>query len=124
MCDVTLIIVMFKRHFKGESVVIATAFFLHGVLIVCYVLTVAVPAKPTSPIRILYRVKQRLLPLVVAGVWLHQINDIEFVLNVFAHVVDLEVKPLSVGRCLVIILQNQVVLILMPSVRIRLHYAP
>jgi len=50
--------------------------------------------------------------MIVQRIWLHQINDIESVKFASSHIRDAEIVPLSVTSCVVIGLQDQVVLIL------------
>jgi len=59
------------------------------------------------------------LALVVAGVRLDEVYDVELVTHILTHIGDLEVKPLSVGRGLVVVLKDQVVVVRLAN----LHYA-
>ena len=78
-------------------------------MVVADVLTCAVPANATWSGRVLDRVEQRLLPLVIRTVWFDQIYYIEFVPDVLANVADFEVEPLGVVCRANIILEDQVV---------------
>jgi hypothetical protein len=42
---VDFVLIVLASIFEGKRVIVATSLFLHGVLIVCYVVTVTVPAK-------------------------------------------------------------------------------
>jgi len=50
--------------------------------------------------------------LIVRTIRLYEINYVEFVADVFLHVTDFKVVPLSVGCRAVVILQNKVVSVL------------
>eukprot|EP00354_Favella_ehrenbergii_P007736 CAMPEP_0170476818 /NCGR_PEP_ID=MMETSP0123-20130129/18159_1 /TAXON_ID=182087 /ORGANISM="Favella ehrenbergii, Strain Fehren 1" /LENGTH=314 /DNA_ID=CAMNT_0010748089 /DNA_START=652 /DNA_END=1597 /DNA_ORIENTATION=- len=78
-------------------------------LIVCDIEAVALPANARL-LGLFDGVDQRLHPLVIIGVGLHVVDDIEAVDLVFARVLDAEVEPLRVAVRPVVILQVQVVL--------------
>ena len=119
MRDVNLIVVMFKRNFKTQRVIGAPALFLHRVLVVGNVVSVAIPPDASRAVGVFTRVDKWLLALVVAGVRLDEVYDVELVTHILTHIGDLEVKPLSVGRGLVVVLKDQVVVVRLAN----LHYA-
>lgn len=109
MRNVHLVVVVAEGNLELKAVVIATAFLLHCVLEVGDVFTVTVPAETPDLACLLGRVKQRFLPLVVGAVRLDQVNDSEFILGVLFDICNLEVEPLSVGRRIMVVLQDQIV---------------
>lgn len=68
MRDPDLIVIILEAHFKLQRVVVATALFLHRVLEVRNVLTVAVPAMAAWFRGLLGRVEERFLPLIIRAV--------------------------------------------------------
>jgi len=86
MRDVNLVIIVAKVHLKLQRVIVATALFLHRVLVVSDVIAIAVPADAARARSFLTRVEERLLPRIVGTVRLHEVDDIESVLGVAAHI--------------------------------------
>ena len=56
--------------------------------------------------------------MVVARVWLDQVYDVEFVFQVLSDIADLEVKPLGVSGCLMVVFEDQII-----DLRLGLHCA-
>ena len=104
-----LIIVILEGALKGESVVGASTFSLHCVLVVADILAVAIPAYSTWFCCFFDRIDERLLPLVIRAIGFYQIYYVEFVSNVLAYVVHFEVVPLRVACRAIIVLQYQIV---------------
>lgn len=107
MGDINLIVIITESDFKLKRVIIAATLLFERVLIVGDVLAIAVPADTPGSLSLLRGVEERLLALVVAAVIFDEVDDGELILGVFSDVRNLEVKPLGVGRGVVIILQNQ-----------------
>ena len=82
------------------------SFALHLVLVVTDVFAISIPSVPTDSISFLRRVQQRFLALVVAAVRLDKIYYVELVSHIFLCVEDLEIIPLSVGSCPMVVFQN------------------
>jgi hypothetical protein len=114
MRHVHLVVIILELNLERQRIVEASTFFLQGVLEVANVLAVAVPpdALAIVAVRHFLGVEQRLHALVVAALWLDQVHKVELISCELASVVYLEVKPLGVGRSIVVILEDQVVLIL------------
>jgi hypothetical protein len=88
-------------------------------LVVRDVLAVAVPPVAAHLARVLHRVEQGLLTLVVAGVGLHKVNNRKFVFDVAARIAHFEIEPLRISRGVVVVLEYQVV-----RVSVQLDSAP
>jgi hypothetical protein len=110
--EVDIIRVVGECGLEGKSMVEATSFFLHAVLVVADVLTVSLPADTALIFDLLPRIKKRPHSLVVRTLWLNQVDDIELVCYVFACISHFEVKPLGVIARPIIILENQIILVL------------
>jgi hypothetical protein len=111
MRNVNLIVIVLKGHLEGKGVVIAPAFFLHRVLIVGDIFAITVPTYTPGAVSIFNRINKWLLALVIAAIRFYQIDYVEFVANIFAYIGDLEVKPLGIVGCLVVVFENQVVVV-------------
>ena len=109
MRHVYLVIVILARPLEAQSVVRAAAFALHRVLVVANVFTGSVPPDTARLGRVLHRVEQGFLALVIRAVRLDEVDHVEFVPDVFADVADFEVVPLGVSCRSIIILEYQVV---------------
>lgn len=107
MGDINFIVIISESNFKLKRVIIAATFLFERVLIVSDVLAIAIPADTPGSLSLLRRVEERLLALVVAAIVLDEVDDRELILGVFSDVRNLEVKPLGVGRSVVIVLQDQ-----------------
>mmetsp|Transcript_5913 Transcript_5913/g.5318 ORF Transcript_5913/g.5318 Transcript_5913/m.5318 type:complete len:436 (+) Transcript_5913:557-1864(+) len=103
------IIVMFKLNAEGEGVVVAGVLPFHRVLVVADVSARPVPPSPRL-LGLMLRIRYRPHPMVVQGVRLHQVNDVEVVGLVGFSVRDPEVVPLGVPAGVVVWLQDQIVL--------------
>lgn len=108
MSHVNFVLVVSESHFELQGVVISACFLFHLVFEVGNILSVAVPAN-VSLSSFIHWVKKRFLTLVVGTIRLHKVYYLKFVSNVFTHVWYLEVEPLRIRCCLVVVLQNQVV---------------
>ena len=95
---------MLKHNFELQRIVSASTLFLHGVLKVSYVFPITVPPKTSGSCRFLLGVEKRPLSLIVGAVWFNQVDYGEFITDIFAHVADPEVEPLSVSGRLVVVL--------------------
>ena len=80
-------------------------------MIVANVLTVPVPADSSRFLGLLDGIEKRLLTLVVGALRLVEIYYVDSVSDVFANVCDFEVVPLSEIGCVVVVLENQIVLV-------------
>ncbi len=109
MSHIYFIVVIFKTTFKGESVIRSTSFAFHLILVVADILTSPEPANPAGFSGIFDWIEKRLLALIVGAVWLDQIYYVEFVADVLANIAHLEVVPLCICRCPVIVFQYQIV---------------
>ena len=83
-------------------------FFPASSLIVSDVDAIALPAYTTF-FCLFDTINERLHALIVVGVWLHKIDDVEAVLSVFSSVLNTEVVPLRVAVCTIVIFEVQVV---------------
>lgn len=114
-----------KLHCEGESVV-ETAIPPFG--LVLEVGNIAAYSSPTYPcdLHIFARIHSDLHPFIVDGVRLNKVNDVELVLPESGGVVNSEVEPLRDVACVVVRLQNQVVLVLVskPHFHLRLDCSP
>ena len=83
-------------------------FFPASSLIVSDVDAIALPAYTTF-FCFFDAINEWLHALIVVGVWLHKIDDVEAVLSVFSSVLNTEVVPLRVAVCTIVIFEVQVV---------------
>lgn len=114
MRHVHLIVIVLELHLESESIVKTTSFLLKRILEVANILTIPVPANALSivAVRHFLGVEERFHALVVGALRLDQIHKVELISCEFASVIHLKVKPLCVSRCVVIILQNEIVFVL------------
>mmetsp|Transcript_13579 Transcript_13579/g.23115 ORF Transcript_13579/g.23115 Transcript_13579/m.23115 type:complete len:356 (-) Transcript_13579:44-1111(-) len=103
---------MRKLQREGEGVIVATALLLERVLVVADVFAVAVPANTAAGLGLLLGVDEGLHALVVGALGLDEVDEVELVLGVLARIGDPEVVPLRVGRRVVVVLEDEVVLVL------------
>lgn len=95
-----------------EGVVLPIALLLDLVLEVENITAVAVPANALAIVgfSFLLGVEERLHALIERRVGLEQVDDVELVVDAFAHVAHPEVEPLLIGGRVIVTPQPQVVL--------------
>lgn len=113
MSHIYFVIVMHELHCKSQRVIKTTSFLLQCVLEVDDVWAVAIPTNSVAIMRLSFFgwIEQRLHSLVVRTLRFHQIDNVELVSREFPDIWNFEVEPLSVSSCIMIILQNQIVLV-------------
>ena len=111
MSEIHNIAVVLKCDGERQRVVVSGILSAHRVLVVANVTTCADPSLACA-LSLHLRVDQWSHTVIVQTVGLHQIDDVEPILLAGTSVCYSEVVPLSVASCVVIWLQNQVVLML------------
>ena len=103
--------VMLKSYRPCQSVVIASIFASHGVLIVADVATTSYPAFACA-FGLSFGIDEWAHSVIVQTVGLHQVDDIETILLTRPCVCNPEIVPLSVASRIVVRLQDQIILVL------------
>ncbi len=103
MCQINFIVVMLKHDLESQRVVRSAALLLKVVLVITYVVSISMP------LVVFRRIEKRLHPLIVRAVRLNQVNDVELIDNVLPSVPNVEVEPLGIVRCPIVILKDQIV---------------
>jgi hypothetical protein len=106
---VDLVVIMLKAHLELERIIISASLLFHRILVIGYVVTVTVPTDTVGSARFSLRIKERPLALVITRVWFHKVDNCEFVLDVPSDVRDSKVEPLGVCRCVMVVLEYQIV---------------
>ena len=104
-----LIIIVFKHHFKLQTVVVAAALLFIAVLKICDIFSVPVPPECSWLRGFFHTVEKRLLSLVVGTIGFYEIYHCKLVPSVLFDIGNLEVKPLSVRLRVVVVFENQIV---------------
>jgi len=114
MCYVTLTIVMFELNGECQCIVKTATFLLQGILEVTDILSISIPSIALSVIKfsLFLWIKQRFHSLVVWTLWFNQVDNVEFIGSELFDILNLEIKPLSEGSCVVIVFKDQVVFII------------
>jgi hypothetical protein len=105
-----LIIVVFEGNLKRESIIKAATLLFHAVLVIAYIVAVPLPSQATFIIRFNFWIYEGFHTLVVTAFWFNEVYNVELIWNVFACVLHLEEKPLSVVICAIVILQDEIIL--------------
>ena len=95
MCEVNSILIVLKGALPRECVVVSCVFTLHGVLVVANVRARSDPASPCFLSSCL-RVHQGAHSVVIKGIWLNQVDDVESVVLSSLGIGNAEVVPLGV----------------------------
>lgn len=97
MSNIYRIVFIDKINFETQSIgrLFVAWYFLHlfGRLEVLYVMSISVPTI-SSCLDVLLWIYERLHALIIRGIWLEQIDDIESVLNILSIVLNTKVIPL------------------------------
>lgn len=96
---------MLKLYAKSQSIIISCVFPFHRVLVVANVCTSSVPASSIL-LGFVFRVDDWPHPVIVEGVWLHEVDDVKSVGLTSSGVAHSEVIPLSITSCIIIWLEN------------------
>ena len=98
---------------ESQRVIAATkpiAFTLEAILVVADVLADAMPGELFWPISCRLREAEHAHAIVVEGVWLGEVQDVELDREILASVANFEEELLRVPVCVYIILKHQIVL--------------
>jgi hypothetical protein len=109
MCEVDLVIFIFKCALECEGVIESTSLLLHAALVVTNTHAVTGPTYLLL-LRTLHWIYQRLHTLIVGTLRFDQINDIELVDSIFPGIAHFEEEPLGVIARRIVVLQDQVIL--------------
>mmetsp|Transcript_11932 Transcript_11932/g.20170 ORF Transcript_11932/g.20170 Transcript_11932/m.20170 type:complete len:212 (+) Transcript_11932:949-1584(+) len=109
--EVDRVLVELELALPGQGVVVALVLPLHRVLVVADVCAGADPPSPHLPLGSV-GVHQGPHAVIVEGVGLDQVDDVEAVVLARLHVGHAEVVPLGVPSRVVVGLENQIVLVL------------
>jgi len=114
MSHVDITIIMFELNGECQGVIKTATFLFQRILEVTDILAISIPSIALSIVAIgfFFWIKQRFHSLVVRALWFDQINDVEFISRKFFDILNLEIKPLSKGRCIVIVFEYQIVFII------------
>lgn len=108
MCEVHCIILMKELYTEGECIVVTLGLPFHRVLVVADIFTVPVPAF-SKLFCLNLTIHQGLHPVIVKGVRLEQVNNVETVGTPWSRVLHAEIVPLGVPTSAIVWLQYQVI---------------
>lgn len=105
MSQVYFTVIMFELNGECQCIIKTATFLLQRVLEVTDILDISVPSIAWSIIcfSLFLWIKQRFHSLIVRTLWFNQIDDVKLVSGKLFYILNLEIKPLSEGSCVVIV---------------------
>lgn len=113
MSYIDLIKVISKSKVKRQAIVVARTFFvllLLVVLVIAHIISVSMPSVPNF-FGLFSRVHERQHSIVVKRVWFLKILDMESIGPILSSILNSEIKPLSIGVCIIVRFEKQIILI-------------
>ena len=106
-----MISIMLEGNGPSKSIIVPGVFSFHRILVITDITTSSDPTTSTSA-SFCVRVYKWSHTMVEKGIWLHQIDNIEFVRLACFCIAHSEVIPLRIASCVIIRLKDQVIFIL------------